>query len=112
MSLTKTSQVTTKEEREKWVNNIKINLQLNNFGLPPSASYQYTSLEDALKFRAIRELFVRLNLYIATGEASSGSIDYPEAHRRIDYQFNQKSTKNNTVNLKALKKNYFIDVKS
>lgn len=112
MSETKISKIlTTKKQREDWVNTMKVNLSLNNFGLPPSVNYANTSMAEALQYRAMQELFVRLNLYITTGECQSGSIEFPEAYRRIDYQFSNRTTKNNRVNLVALKKNYFIDVK-
>lgn len=104
--------MTTKEERQNWVNRMWVELSIHNFGLPPDVQYKETSLQEALKLRALKELQVRMNLYVATNEPSHGSIDFPEAKRRIDYNFNSKNTKHNKVNLKALQKNYFIDVRT
>ncbi len=103
--------MTTKEERQTWVNRMWVELSMHNFGLPPDVNYKGVSLHDALRIKALKELQVRMNLYVATNEASSGSIDFPEAKRRIDYNFNPKNIKQNRVNLKALQKNYFIDVR-
>lgn len=103
------SKSTTHKERQEWVNRMIGELSMHNFGLPPSTEYKNTSFEKAMKFKAIQELYVRMNLYVSTNNKSSGNIQFPEAKRRIEYFFDSKTIKNNKVNLKALSKKYFIN---
>jgi hypothetical protein len=93
-------------ERKDVADRIKTQCVLNNYGLPEHAEQiglGNLSIDDARReIKAIRELWVRLDLWIATGEASSGSIQYPEARRRIDYSLSAKNPDNTTVFFKAL----------
>ena len=92
----------SKTERERLVEKVKVQCVLSNYGLPENAEIiglGNLSVDDARRrIPAIRELWVRLNLWSATGEYSSGHIAYPEARRRIEYHF----TNNPDIVFKAL----------
>lgn len=93
----------SEKDRETIVHKLKVQLILNNFGLPEA--YDDMSFAQAQKeFRAIRELAVRMNLYVSTGNYDKGIIDFPEARRRINYELNGKHPKNCKLNLIALMK--------
>lgn len=53
------------------------------------------------RLKAIRELWIRLDVWVAKGEAT-GTIDYPEARRRIEYTFTARNPENTKVLFKAL----------
>ena len=90
-------------ERKKVADRFKTQLVMNNYGLPDNAEVLgLTNLNIAqakTRIPAIFELWVRLDIWVAKGEDMKGSIDYPEARRRIDYNL---ITKTPSVNLKAL----------
>jgi len=81
----------TKHQKEKFINDIKIKLELCNYGFQLednhklSASILTYSINDAKKCRAIKELFIRLNVWLSTGYLDKGEIDYVEAKRKIVY---------------------------
>lgn len=92
--------------RKATVDQIKMQAVVCNYGLPENAhilGWDKLSIEDARReFSAIRELWVRLDLFVATGESSKGSIDFPEAKRRIDYELLGKRPQKSSVLFKAL----------
>lgn len=98
--------MTTKEERQNFANMIKIQLETNNWGFQVLKD-KYTNIEgtqtffpeEAKNMRAIRELNVRLNLWIETGKLDEGKIEFPEARRIIVYKLDDKNIKNCKVNL-------------
>ena len=95
------------EQRQNIVNRLKMDLIMNNFGLPSNYEciYGTMSLEDIRRtFKAVKELYVRLDLFVATGESSKGTIFFPEAKRQIEYNFIGKKPENSTIMLKALLK--------
>lgn len=99
----------TENERKQFANRIKIELEMNNYGFQLKNSYSYSengtmTSEKASKLSAIRELIIRLNVWVATGNEDKGSIKYPEANRRIDYVLSDKSISKCGVNLIALSK--------
>lgn len=91
-----------KFEREKLANRMKTQCVMSNYGLPENAhllGLDNLSIAEARKaLPAIRELWVRLDLWVATGDHSHGSIKYPEARRKIEFQLND----NPSVLFKAL----------
>ncbi len=97
-----------KAHRKDVADRIKTQCVLNNYGLPNHAELLglgNLTLEDARReIKAIKELWVRIDLWVATGQASSGSIAYPEARRRIDYIFAAKDPDNTSVFFMALTK--------
>jgi len=98
----------SKEDREDWVHRIRLELKSHHFGLPPvTIEYANITWETALnelKLKAVQELHIRLNLYEKTGKTQHGFIDFPEANRKIEYILDRRTTKNNHVKLKAVKK--------
>jgi hypothetical protein len=74
--------------RDRYVNNVKTEMVFFNFGLPSNPNNVNLQWEDVVpKIRALRELHVRLNVYLANGRPQSGKIEYPEAGRMIEYNF-------------------------
>jgi hypothetical protein len=94
------------EERKRVVEQIKMQAVIHNFGLPENGEIiglgAMTAKEACKELKAVRELWVRLDLYVTTGESSKGSIDFPEAKRRIEYNLVGKRPANSTVRFKAL----------
>lgn len=92
------------EERKKQADKIKLQCVMANYGLPEQAYLLgldgLSTNEARRRIPAIRELWVRLDLWVMTGEHSSGSIKYPEARRKIEYQLND----NPQILFKALEK--------
>lgn len=90
--------------REEYVSKVKTELKFFNFGLPPSPKFisQPTiTLEDiAKKYKALKELLIRLNIYIARGDSQEGSINFPEANRIVDYRFTS-NIKDNYVRFRS-----------
>jgi hypothetical protein len=86
--------MTTKGDREKFINDIKIKLDLHNYGFQKDennySSNGYT-FSEARNMKAIKELIIRMNLWIATGKEDKGYIEYPEAKRVIDYKLDGKN---------------------
>ena len=79
----------SKGRRKEVANRLKTQCVLSNYGLPDGVPRLngLSTIEACRKIRAIHELWIRFDLWVETGEASKGSIDYPEARRRIDYDF-------------------------
>ncbi len=98
--------MTTQKEREEFVNKIKIQLEMCDYGFQvEEESYgDGYSVREAKQMRAIRELIVRLNVWAVKGEKDSGSIKYPEAKRRIDYVLDPNNISRCKVNLMRFKK--------
>lgn len=81
--------------RERYVKNVKTEMIFFNFGLPSNPKYVNLEWNDVLdRFKALQELWVRLNVYLANGEKQTGTIDYPEANRIIEYNFDNKDHNN------------------
>lgn len=97
-----------KARREAVAERIKLQAIMCNYGLPDNVDQsmpwlaKLNATEAQQRIKAIRELWVRLNLFVATGESSKGSIDFPEAKRCIEYSFVAKAPENSTVRFKAL----------
>lgn len=96
-----------KQRREETVQRIKTQAMMCNYGLPENAELiglgsSMAPIDACRKLKAIHELWVRLNLFIATGESSNGTIDFPEAKRRIEYRLNGKNPESSQVFFKSL----------
>lgn len=92
----KTSKTKEKPDgyRQRYVKNVKTEMIFFNFGLPSNPKYVNLRWDDVLnRFKALQELWVRLNLYLANGQEQNGKIDYPEANRVIEYNFDSNSDK-------------------
>jgi hypothetical protein len=80
--------------RQRYVQNVKTEMIFFNFGLPSNPKYVNLGWEDVVpKIKALHELQVRLNIYLANGEKQFGKIDFPEAHRVIEYNFEENIDK-------------------
>lgn len=80
--------------RQRYVQNVKTEMIFFNFGLPSNPKYVNLGWEDVVpKIRALHELQVRLNVYLSNGKSQSGKIEYPEAHRIIQYNFEENTDK-------------------
>lgn len=97
-----------KDRRYQTAMRIKIQAQVCNYGLPKNVDTALPhlanlSLSDACKkLRAIAELCVRLDLWVATGEYSEGVIQFPEAKRHIRYRLMRKNPESSEVLFKSL----------
>ena len=101
-------QETTLAERKDWVHRIKLELHTNNFGLPPFPEYEGMNWKDVTKkYKALRELELRLNIYELRGDGQHGFIVFPEAKRRIEYILDKRTTRNNHIKLKTLTKKHY-----
>lgn len=50
---------------------------------------QLTLMQLLNETSAIKELVIRLNVYLATGRPDNGTINYPEANAKIYYSFTE-----------------------
>ena len=97
-----------KAQRQAVADKIKMQAVMCNYGLPENVEHSLPWLagldmtEAQRRLRAVHELWVRLNLFVATGESSKGSIDFPEAKRTIEYNFVGSKPEKSTVLFKAL----------
>ncbi len=93
---------TSLEDREKFINKIKLQLEMCNYGFQVEEN-NYTKqgygLNEPRNMRAIRELMIRLNVWKVKGTLDKGSIKYPEAKRRIDYRLDDEKIAKCKVNL-------------
>ena len=95
------------EEREEFVNKIKVQLEMCNYGFQVEEnSYVHTGydIDEPRKMKAIRELLLRLEVWKVKGKLDRGSIKYSEAKRRIDYILHEDSINKCKVNLIATSK--------
>ena len=93
-----------KDDREKYVNNVKTELRFFNYGLPPDPDSINKKAEDIIKkYRAVHELWVRLNVFIATGKTQKGTIMFPESNRVIDYFFCAENLNDSYVRFRSLR---------
>ena len=84
-------------DRKKFVDNIKLQLELNNYGFKfEKNSYNTTgfSIDQARNMNAITELLNLLNNWILHPSNIDGTILFPEAKRKIKYTLNP-----NNINL-------------
>ncbi len=88
------------QQRQQVIDYLKGQIMLANYGFPPQI--KLTQNEAMARFRAIQEIWVRMNLFVTTGESSKGTIDFPQAKRRIYYEFNSKHPENTIINLRAV----------
>lgn len=97
---------TTREEREQLANQIKVTLVSNNYGFAKSSKPRppadVITFDNVTQLRAIRELFVRLAVYVAKGTDDTGTIDFPECNRKIVYHLSGKCIGNCSIKMKAL----------
>ena len=81
----------TKYQQEKFINDMKLRLDMCNYGFQLKDSHKIGdtiptySVNEAKNCYAIKELFIRFNVWLATGKLDKGEIDYPEAKRKIVY---------------------------
>lgn len=98
--------MSTEEQRRAVADRIKSQLIVNNYGLPENAEIiglgNLSVAEAKQRIPAIFELWVRLDVWVAKGEDTKGSIDYPQAKRRIDYTLISKRPESSSVLLKSL----------
>lgn len=87
--------VVEQEQRRKLAVEFRIQLEGCRFGLPTDKRTgaplkQHTEITDfaaaTRAFAALRELNVRLNVWVANGNRQTGTIDFPEARREIVYK--------------------------
>lgn len=98
--------VLSKEERQQFTNRIKLELEMCNYGfqIDENSYQQGFSVQEAMNMKAIKELMIRLNVWIATGKKDSGSISYPEAQRKIEYVLDEDNINKCKVNLLKFRK--------
>jgi len=108
---------TTREEREnlaKKVNNMLIN---NNYGFFHASdsdienidNIDHVTYDNVTQLLAIKELHVRLAVFVETGRNDSGKINFPECQRTIEYILSGDSISNCSIKMKALgKKKFYI----
>jgi hypothetical protein len=89
------------EERQQFVNKIKMQLEQCNYGfqIAKNNNYQGVSIDEAKNMKAIKELFIRLEIWKIKGTKDSGIIKYSEAKRRIDYVLDDDNINNCKINL-------------
>jgi len=87
---------TSLPERQKFIDDIKNKLELNNYGFRYENNYdkQGYSLADAREMPAIKELMEILNEWIIKPERKTGLIIFPEAKRKIRYVLDPNCIKN------------------
>lgn len=91
------SPILTKDARQQFAKKMELELEMNNYGfVSPNSSAVYTD--------AVKELLVRLKVFVALGRKDSGKIPFPEANRLIMYQFHPDDTGKCFIRLKALSK--------
>jgi len=94
-----------KSQKEKFINDIKIKLELCNYGFQLKDSHKLGdalptySITEAKECLAIKELFIRLNVWLATGKLDKGEIDYQEAERKIVYHLDTDDINRCKINL-------------
>ena len=82
-----------KNDRIKFINEIKMKLDMCNYGFQTDKNYTNNGyyLNETRNMKAIKELIIRMNLWIATGKEDKGTIEYPEAKRVISYKLDEKN---------------------
>ena len=86
----------------KYVNSVKKEMKFFNYGLPPSPKYIDLEWDEVRKqFIALRELWVRLNVFEANGESQYGKIKYPEANRIIEYNLDGDSVNKSYIRFRS-----------
>jgi len=87
-----TTNVGDSENRKRYVKNVKTEMIFFNFGLPSNPKYVNLDWKDVIpKIKALQELWVRLNVYMANGKKQAGIIKYPEADRVIEYNVDSEN---------------------
>lgn len=90
------------KRREKYINTVKKEMKFFNYGLPPNPKYIDVGWDEVRKeFVALRELWVRLNVFEANGESQKGIIKYPEANRIIDYNLDGNNVNNSYIRFRS-----------
>ncbi len=92
--------MTTYEERKQFIDIQKLTLQQSFYGLPPLKD----SLINGPNYKAIKELIVRMNVFVIKGVKDTGKISYPEANRIIYYTLDPTSIKKCNIMMKSLNK--------
>jgi hypothetical protein len=91
------------EIRLKVADRIKAQCIMQDYGLPTAGLDLPQSPDEAIeRFRAIREMWVRLNVWVANGVSQKGVIEFPEARREIKYDLNGKHPEASVFCFKAL----------
>ena len=95
-----------REKRNEIATRIKTQAMMCNYGLPENAEAiglgGLSPTEARKRIKAIHELWVRLDLWVTTGESSKGVINYPEAKRVIHYNLVCNRPENSDVMFKSL----------
>lgn len=92
-----------KQLREKVANRIKSQCIMQDYGLPVAGMDLPQTPQEAIeRFKAIREMWVRLNVWVANGVSQKGVIEFPEAKREIKYDLNGKHPDASVFCFKAL----------
>jgi len=79
----------SQQEKQDFIDKVKVRLEICNYGFQiknNNYTNQSYSSNEARQMPAIRELFIRLNLWKATNKLDEGVINYPEAKRKIVYK--------------------------
>jgi hypothetical protein len=97
-----------KINREKFVNNIKLKLEINNYGFQIKHNQSINNTEkiydidDVKKLKGIQELLIRMNVWIETGKKDKGEILFTEAKRKIIYNLDDININNCKIILKVI----------
>lgn len=92
--------MTTYEERKQFIDIQKLNLQQYFYGLPPLKD----SLTNGPNYKAIKELMIRMDVFVIKGVMDTGKISYPEANRIIYYTLDPTNINKCNIMMKALNK--------
>lgn len=98
------------EERKKFVNDMKIELEIRNYGFEIKENNynkqiyskeleENITLDNIKNLKPIRELLIRLNIWEIRGKYDAGSILFREARRKIDYILSNESLKKCKINI-------------
>lgn len=91
-------------DRENYIKKVTKELRFFNFGLPPDPKTYNSKSEDIIKkYKALQELYVRMNLYKTNGMRQEGSITFNEANKIIDYLFNDVVVNDSYVRFRSMK---------
>lgn len=95
-------------KREEYVGIVKQELKFFHFGLPHNLklieqTHDVTLDDVAKQYKPLKELLVRLNVYIAKGNHQEGSIMFPDANRIIDYRFSASDIKDCYVRFRSMR---------
>lgn len=91
-----------KNIRKKFINDILLKLDMCNYGFQIDENHYSSNgynFSEPKNMRAIKELRIRLFLWLSTCKEDKGEIDYPEANRTIVYHLHPTDINKCVVNL-------------